>query len=57
MGADRQKYLHDEASMIEGALARGEKKKAVQIALELLKLGVDLSYYSQASGLSVAARI
>ena len=34
---DRQKYLHDEASMIEGALAegeaRGEKNKAIQMAL------------------------
>ncbi|WP_309248978.1 PD-(D/E)XK nuclease family transposase [Paenibacillus sp. MZ04-78.2] len=51
---DRQKYLHDEASMIEGALAEGEKKKAVQMTLELLKLGVDTSIISKASGLSEA---
>lgn len=55
---DRQKYLHDEASMIEGALAegeaRGEKRKAVQMALELLKLGVDTAIIAKASGLSEA---
>lgn len=55
---DRQKYLHDEASMIEGALAegeaRGEKRKAVQMALELLKLGVDIAIIAKASGLSEA---
>ncbi|MBJ6361718.1 PD-(D/E)XK nuclease family transposase [Paenibacillus sp. GCM10012307] len=51
---ERQKYLHDEASMIEGALAEGEKRKAVQMALELLKLGVDAAIIAKASGLSEA---
>jgi predicted transposase/invertase (TIGR01784 family) len=53
---DRQKYLHDEASMIEGALAegqaRGERKKAVEMALELLSHGVEISIIAKASGLS-----
>ena len=53
---DRQKYLHDEASMIEGALAegeaRGEKKKVVEMTKELLKRGVDISIIVEASGLS-----
>jgi len=55
---DRQKYLHDEASMIEGALAegeaRGEKKKAIEMTKELLKRGVDISIIVEASGLSEA---
>ncbi len=51
---DRQKYLHDEASMIEGALAEGEKRKASQIALELLRLGVDTGIIAKASGLTEA---
>jgi predicted transposase/invertase (TIGR01784 family) len=42
---DRQKFLHDEASMIEGALAEGEarvqQQKARVMAAELLALGVD----------------
>ena len=51
---DRQKYLHDEASMIEGALAEGERRKAIQMALELLKHGVEPSIIMKASGLSEA---
>ncbi|ASR45310.1 hypothetical protein B4V02_00600 [Paenibacillus kribbensis] len=57
---DRQKYLHDEASMIEGALAEGEargealgkRKKAVEMVKELLALGVEISIIVRASGLS-----
>ncbi|MEE4568134.1 hypothetical protein V2U94_10915 [Paenibacillus polymyxa] len=53
---DRQKYLHDRASLIEGTLAeaqaRGEKRKAVQMALELLELGVDTSIVIKASGMT-----
>ncbi|WP_163853085.1 Rpn family recombination-promoting nuclease/putative transposase [Paenibacillus elgii] len=53
---DRQKFLHDEASMIEGALAegeaRGERKKALEMAKKLLAHGVEVSIISQASGLS-----
>uniref|UniRef100_UPI002ED802F5 hypothetical protein n=1 Tax=Cohnella fermenti TaxID=2565925 RepID=UPI002ED802F5 len=51
---DRQKYLHDEASMIEGALAEGEKRKTIEMALELLRLGVDTAIIARASGLSEA---
>ncbi|WP_232436801.1 hypothetical protein [Paenibacillus senegalimassiliensis] len=55
---DRQKYLHDRASLIKGTLAEaqahGEKRKAVQIALELLKLGVDISIIAKASGMTKA---
>ncbi|GIO03549.1 hypothetical protein J5TS2_42170 [Brevibacillus halotolerans] len=55
---DRQKYLHDRASLIEGtvaeAQARGEKRMAVQMALELLKLGVDTSIIAKASGMTEA---
>ncbi|MFB5269853.1 hypothetical protein ACE41H_24160 [Paenibacillus enshidis] len=53
---ERQRYLHDQASMIQGALAEGEalgaKKKAAQMAVELLSLGVDISIIAKASGLS-----
>ncbi|MFB6364143.1 Rpn family recombination-promoting nuclease/putative transposase [Paenibacillus elgii] len=52
---DRQKFLHDEASMIEGALAegeaRGERKKALEMAKELLAHGVEVSIIAKASGL------
>lgn len=55
---DRQKFLHDEASMIEGALAegeaRGEKRKSHQMVLELFKLGVDTAIIAKASGLPEA---
>ncbi|ANY66892.1 hypothetical protein BBD42_10750 [Paenibacillus sp. BIHB 4019] len=53
---DRQKYLHDEASMIEGALAegeaRGERKKTIEIASELIALGVEAHIIAKASGLT-----
>ncbi|WP_309248981.1 Rpn family recombination-promoting nuclease/putative transposase [Paenibacillus sp. MZ04-78.2] len=52
---DRQKFLHDEASMIERALAegeaRGERKKALEMAKELLAHGVEISIIAKASGL------
>lgn len=57
---DRQKYLHDEASMYEAANSRGraegkasgkaEAKK--EIARKLLTLGVELSVIIEASGLT-----
>ncbi|GIO44329.1 hypothetical protein J41TS4_40870 [Paenibacillus apis] len=40
--------------MIEGALAEGENRKAAQMALELLKLGVETAIIVKASGLSEA---
>ncbi|MEI2283980.1 conserved hypothetical protein (putative transposase or invertase) [Paenibacillus polysaccharolyticus] len=52
----RQKYLHDEASMIEWAtekgLAQGEQKKALEIAQNMLSLGIDVSVIVKASGLT-----
>ncbi|WP_338540828.1 Rpn family recombination-promoting nuclease/putative transposase [Paenibacillus tundrae] len=48
----RQRYLHDEASIREGAFAEGEQKKAIEIALKLLKMGVELSIIVDASGLT-----
>jgi predicted transposase/invertase (TIGR01784 family) len=59
---DRQKFLHDEASMIEGALAEGEargiaagqQQKARAMAAELLALGVEPGIIAKASGLSEA---
>ncbi|WP_338554488.1 Rpn family recombination-promoting nuclease/putative transposase [Paenibacillus sp. KS-LC4] len=66
----RQKFLHDEASMIEGALAegeargevrgeargvlKGERKKALEVAQKLLALSVEISVIAAASGLSEA---
>ncbi|MGG1616382.1 Rpn family recombination-promoting nuclease/putative transposase [Paenibacillus sp. NRS-1782] len=61
---ERQKYLHDEASMIEWAtekglkkglevgLAKGERQKAVEIASNMLSLGIEIEVISKASGLS-----
>lgn len=43
----RQKALHDEASMIEGARAEG----IIQVAKNMLLLGIDLETISQATGL------
>ncbi|MNI44522.1 PD-(D/E)XK nuclease family transposase [compost metagenome] len=44
----RQKYLHDEASMIEGARKEGQ----AEMARKLLALGVEISVIAEASGLS-----
>lgn len=61
---ERQKYLHDEASMIEWAtekgiaqgrekgLLEGEKRKAIEIAKNMLSLGIEVSVIAKASGLS-----
>ncbi|QAV17898.1 hypothetical protein PC41400_09545 [Paenibacillus chitinolyticus] len=67
---ERQKYLHDEASMIEWAtekgmakgmaqgmakgIAEGEQKKAIQIAKNMLALGLQVSVIAKASGLTEA---
>ncbi len=52
---ERQKYLHDEASMIEWAtekgVAKGEQKKAIEIAKNMLSLGIEVSVIAKASGL------
>ncbi len=69
---ERQKYLHDEASMIEWAtenghkkglekglekghaegLIKGERKKAIEIAENMIALGIEVSVIAKASGLS-----
>ncbi|MBP1994210.1 putative transposase/invertase (TIGR01784 family) [Paenibacillus eucommiae] len=57
---ERQKYLHDEASMIEWAtekgmaegMAKGEHKKALEIAKNMLSMGIEVSVIAKASGLS-----
>ncbi|MBP1989381.1 putative transposase/invertase (TIGR01784 family) [Paenibacillus eucommiae] len=69
---ERQKFLYDEASMIEWAtekglqegrtkgraeglaqgLAEGERKKAPEIAKNMLALGIEVSVIAKASGLS-----
>ncbi|MEK4525279.1 hypothetical protein NST38_07760 [Paenibacillus sp. FSL H8-0104] len=63
---ERQKYLHDEASMIEWAtekgiaqgtakgiekgLVEGEKRKMIEIAKKFLSLGLEVSVIAKASG-------
>lgn len=44
----RQKFLHDEASMIEGARNEGK----VEVARKLLALGINIPVIVEASGLS-----
>ena len=53
---ERQKYLHDEASMIEWAtekgLVEGEKRKAIEIAKNMLSVGIEVSVIAKTSGLT-----
>jgi len=61
---ERQKYLHDEASMIEWAtekgiaqgiekgLVEGEKRKAIEIAKNMLSFGIEVSVITKTSGLT-----
>jgi predicted transposase/invertase (TIGR01784 family) len=57
---ERQKYLHDEASMIEWAtekgiekgLVEGEKRKAIEIAKDMLSFGIEVSVIAKTSGLT-----
>jgi predicted transposase/invertase (TIGR01784 family) len=53
---ERQKYLHDEASMIEWAtekgIAEGEKRKAIEIAKNMLSFGIEVSIIVKTSGLT-----
>ncbi|MNC62739.1 hypothetical protein D3C75_1127930 [compost metagenome] len=44
----RQKYLHDEASMLEGAKQAGIKK----VARNMLALNLDIATIAKATGLS-----
>jgi predicted transposase/invertase (TIGR01784 family) len=58
----RLKFLRDEASRVEGAKAEGraegraegEQRKAVEIAKNLLAMGIDIKAIAKASGLSEA---
>ncbi|ANY68421.1 hypothetical protein BBD42_19555 [Paenibacillus sp. BIHB 4019] len=67
---ERQKFLHDEASMIEWAtekgmkqgiaqgiekgIEKGERQKAIEIAKNMLALGIEIALIAKASGLSEA---
>jgi predicted transposase/invertase (TIGR01784 family) len=51
---DRQKYLHDEASMIEGAKEEGERNKATDVAKKLIQSGVDVAIIASSTGLTKA---
>lgn len=52
----RQKYLHDEASMVEGAksagVAEGINKGKREVARNLLAMGMDHAAVAKATGLS-----
>lgn len=51
----RQKYLHDEASMIEGAKSAksaGINEGKLQVARNLLAMGMDCAAVAKATGLS-----
>lgn len=48
----RQKYLHDEASMIEGAKSAGIIEGKLQVARNLLAMGMDYVAVAKATGLS-----
>ncbi|MDG0809001.1 hypothetical protein [Cohnella rhizosphaerae] len=56
----RQKYLHDEASMLEGAkqagmqagMKAGREEGIKEAAKNMLRLNVDISIITQATGLS-----
>ncbi len=52
----RQKYLHDEASMVEGAksagIAEGVNKGKREVARNLLAMGMDYAAVAKATGLS-----
>ncbi len=52
----RQKYLHDEASMIEGARTEGKAKGVlegkIEVAKNMLSMGLDIQLIVKATGLS-----
>lgn len=52
MYKERQKYLHDEASKIEWATEKGERKKALEIAKNMLSFGIEVSVIAKTSGLT-----
>ncbi|MEW4425884.1 hypothetical protein AB1I68_00150 [Paenibacillus pabuli] len=48
----RQKYLHDEASMLEGARKAGIKSGITEVAKNMLDLNLDISTTAKATGLT-----
>ncbi|WP_445670709.1 Rpn family recombination-promoting nuclease/putative transposase [Paenibacillus sp. FSL R7-0026] len=48
----RQKYLHDEASMLEGARKAGIKSGITEVAKNMLDLNLDISTIAKATGLT-----
>ncbi|QSF47564.1 Rpn family recombination-promoting nuclease/putative transposase [Paenibacillus tianjinensis] len=48
----RQKYLHDEASMLGSAEMAGIKKGKIEVAQNLLVMGMDYAAVAKATGLS-----
>jgi len=47
----RERSLHDRANMISGAIEEGEDRKAIKIAKNLLKIGLDVEQIATASEL------
>ncbi|PUA37514.1 hypothetical protein C8Z91_19405 [Paenibacillus elgii] len=47
----RQKALHDEASMIDGAREEGKREKEIEVAKNLLEMGMDVAKIVKATGL------
>ncbi|MFD2328869.1 hypothetical protein ACFSR7_06365 [Cohnella sp. GCM10020058] len=48
----RQKYLHDQASMIEGAKRAGMEAIIKEVAKNMLRMNLDMSIIVQATRLS-----
>lgn len=48
----RQKYLHDEASMLEGARTEGVAKGKLEMAKKLFSKGIDIKLIAETSGMS-----
>ncbi|AIQ10785.1 hypothetical protein PDUR_01160 [Paenibacillus durus] len=48
----RQKYLHDEASMVEGAKSAGIIEGKMQVARNMLAMGLDIATIAKATGLT-----
>nr|WP_274528418.1 hypothetical protein [Paenibacillus piscarius] len=49
----RQKVLHDEASMLEGARAEGESVGLTKVALNMINKGMDFTTIAELTGLSI----
>ncbi|WP_433709093.1 hypothetical protein [Paenibacillus illinoisensis] len=48
----RQKYLHDETSMLEGARKAGIKSGITEVAKNMLDLNLDISTIAKATGMT-----